>query len=320
MAMIDRLALAAMILPLLVVGAVVLSWGCSSGSGDQEEAVRAPEERTPADRGPQPPKKRVRKIPDPVPEDGFTLKGKPKPGDWLHHFPEEGQPFEEYVEDCANLRSPERETFTILPFGDFSDEEEKVLEVMAEYARAYYDLPVKVLPRKPHFENGYIEDRGQWNADMLLGQIRDVLPEDAFALAGITCDDLFSRGLNFVFGLGSLNARCGVYSLHRLRWGADEQLFLERALNLMIHEVGHVFSLEHCIKYECVMNGSNSLRESDSQPMHACPDCLRKFEWNLMFDRQERYRNLEKFYRKHGFAAEAEWVAERLKSARRSEP
>ncbi len=81
----------------------------------------------------------------------------------------------------------------------------------------------------------------------------------------------------------------------------------------MVHEIGHVFGLPHCIDYLCVMNGSNSLDESDRQPLHLCPGCRRKLEWNRGFDIKARYRRLRAFYDRHGLAREAVWAAARLK-------
>ena len=133
------------------------------------------------------------------------------------------------------------------------------------------------------------------------------------AYAGIMDEDLRTKDLNFVFGLGSLARRTGVYSLKRYR-SKDETLFLRRSLNLMAHEVGHIFSVEHCVVWSCVMQGANSLKEHDGHPMHLCPDDLRKLEWNMGFDRTARYGKLRDFYRREGLATEAEWIEERLKS------
>ena len=53
-------------------------------------------------------------------------------------------------------------------------------------------------------------------------------------------------------------------------------LCLLRTLKTASHETGHMFSIQHCIKYECNMQGSNSLPESDGQPIHLCPECHAK--------------------------------------------
>jgi archaemetzincin len=56
------------------------------------------------------------------------------------------------------------------------------------------------------------------------------------------------------------------------------------------------------------MNGSNSLEESDGQPMHLCPVCLRKLHLALGFDPERRYEALEEQYHRAGLRQEEAWV------------
>jgi archaemetzincin len=60
-----------------------------------------------------------------------------------------------------------------------------------------------------------------------------------------------------------------------------------------------------------VLDGSNHLGETDRRPPHACPVCLHKLHHSIGFDPAVRYRQLEKFYRRHRLRDEAEWVAAR---------
>ena len=46
----------------------------------------------------------------------------------------------------------------------------------------------------------------------------------------------------------------------------------------MTHEIGHMFGVKHCVYYNCAMNGSNHLQESDRRTEHLCPVCLRKLQ------------------------------------------
>jgi archaemetzincin len=115
-----------------------------------------------------------------------------------------------------------------------------------------------------------------------------------------------------------------VYSLVRFYpefWGderteAAERLGLARSLQTLVHEVGHLFGVHHCQTYQCVMNGCNSLRESDTRPIHLCPECLKKFRWNIGFDVMARYETLKAFYETHDMKAEAEWIEKRLRECR----
>merc|ERR1712098_1018077 len=97
---------------------------------------------------------------------------------------------------------------------------------------------------------------------------------------------------------------------------ADYKVFLKRCCQVLVHELGHLFGLEHCIHFECVMNGADSLVEGDRAPMHLCPICLRKLDYGInksmkCFDAMSRYSQMAKFYEKHGFG-ETDWVNRRM--------
>jgi archaemetzincin len=51
------------------------------------------------------------------------------------------------------------------------------------------------------------------------------------------------------------------------------ELFFQRVTKETLHELGHVFGLEHC-KNSCVMRFSNSLNDTDRKPESFCPSCL----------------------------------------------
>ena len=54
-----------------------------------------------------------------------------------------------------------------------------------------------------------------------------------------------------------------------------------------------MFGLEHCIFYECTMNGSNGSFEYVRHPTRTlCPICLAKLKMNIKFDCRERYQKL----------------------------
>jgi archaemetzincin len=139
--------------------------------------------------------------------------------------------------------------------------------------------------------------------------LRPSLPADAAALIGFTSSDLFpDETLNFVFGQASLQERVGVWSLYRLgqpdAGEAEFKLTLLRTLKIAAHETGHMFSLQHCKKYECVMNGSNHLGETDRHPLDACPECMAKLSWAAGIDPRVRYARLAEFCAEHGLEAE----------------
>ena len=85
----------------------------------------------------------------------------------------------------------------------------------------------------------------------------------------------------------------------------------------MCHEIGHMFGINHCIHYNCIMNGSNSLKESDRQSTFLCPICLRKlhfavYGFNPNFDILARYRKMAEFWAEHGQEVEVDWLRRRI--------
>ena len=198
----------------------------------------------------------------------------------------------------------------VRPLGAFTPAQTRVVALAADYMSRFFALPVRVLaparlgkvPRPARRRAAWGE---QIRADYITMEVlRPALPPDAAALIGFTASDLYpDETMNYVFGQASLEERVGVWSLYRLgRPDLDETNFkftLLRTLKVATHETGHMFSLRHCTKYECVMNGMNSLNEADRHPLDACPECMAKLCWAAGADPRERYARLAAFCAEH---------------------
>lgn len=97
---------------------------------------------------------------------------------------------------------------------------------------------------------------------------------------------------------------------------AADKEFLRKSGMLLLHEIGHIFGLEHCIYYKCLMNGSGNLEEDYSSTSSLCGICLRKMQYRLGFNVVERYEKLHQFYKDNGLDEEMEYSKRRLEHIR----
>ena len=248
----------------------------------------------------------------------FTPKAHPAAGEWLAEHREPGQTFERYRCGDAYWPDPSRDTIYIQPVEQLDGDESPSLDVLARFAELYFDLNTETLPPVDVSMSRFTsrvhprDDRRQVLTTDVVDYLRRRLPEDAFCMVGMTGSDLYPKpSWNFVFGQAWPKERTGIYSFRR--YVEDDGLStLKRSMKVLIHEIGHLFGVDHCVHFECAMNGSNNLEEADDRPIHLCPVDLRKLHWSTDFDPVERYRRLSRFYDEHGFETEAAWVDQRL--------
>lgn len=247
--------------------------------------------------------------------------------DWLASHKEPGQTFEEYINEDPTLPTAERSVIYLLPLGKFDREQEKVVAATAGWLQVFYGLPVRSMQlqrlpeplrqkdfRKSPFANARQVRTGYILEELLAPQ----LPPDAAAMIALTNEDLYpDESMNFVFGQASFDKRVGVWSLYRLADKADPQRSLIRTLKIAAHETGHMFSIRHCTKYECVMSGANYLGETDRHPLDACPECMAKISWLSHVTPADRYRRLVEFCTQYRLAAEAAEFKKKLEAAER---
>src|ERR1051326_3339431 len=264
-----------------------------------------------------------------APGESFQPVPVPGPNDWLAAHPESGQTFEQFQRSHPNRPGEQRRTIYLQPLGAFPPQQSPSLQKLRDYAAAFFQMDVKTIEPVSIGAGGFtsrtnsMTGKRQTLTGDVLRWLKARLPADAFCLVAITMEDLYPEpSWNFVFGQASLTERVGVYSFARYdpafygeaRGRDSQELLLRRSMKVLTHETGHIFGLAHCIYFQCVMNGSNHLQESDRRPLHLCPVCLRKLQSSVGFDVLKRYKALARFDEQEGFADEAAWLANRLKS------
>jgi archaemetzincin len=123
--------------------------------------------------------------------------------------------------------------------------------------------------------------RRQYNGDALLSRIESGYNAENEYVIGLFNVDLFIPILTYIFGQAYLNGRTGIVSMYRLsneRYGLeiDDSLMASRLEKEVIHELGHMFGLVHCIDPVCVMRAGNYVEDIDQKGHEYCRSCREK--------------------------------------------
>jgi len=210
-----------------------------------------------------------------------------QPGEWRAAYTEAHESLKAYCERKPTAATARRSTLYVVQLGVFDARALTILAQTKDYLKAFFQIPVDELPSvdikviTPQFLRMNTFGRQIKTAVLLDSLLPSLLPDDAFALIAFSLYDLYpDEQWNFVFGQASLERRVGVWSLARLGdYNQGDALYrqcLMRTIHVAVHETGHMFGMTHCVQNECCMNGSNSLSESDSQPLWLCWECQAK--------------------------------------------
>ncbi len=129
-------------------------------------------------------------------------------------------------------------------------------------------------------EQAYDRKRRQYNSTAILNDVRSFAAGQTglHRVIGLVDVDIYTSGLNYVFGEAYAPGTAGLVSLWRLKpqfYGelVDSELFLQRTIKEAIHELGHTLGLPHCPHSYCVMHFSNSIFDTDKKQSLFCDQC-----------------------------------------------
>lgn len=247
---------------------------------------------------------------------------KPVFGDWLYTRKEKGQSFEQFINSKHIVPTKDENVVYLQPIGKFDSFQVKQIELVREYLEIFFQLETKALKT---VSNDVIPKHARRIGDVgqeqfLAGYIlEDVLknekPENGIGLMALTEMDLYPKPeWNYVFGLASFKDKIAVSSMYRMQKEADFNLCLERLLKICSHEIGHMFGLRHCIDANCVMNGTNSMIETDRHTLRLCSNCQRKLNSGIKYDNKKRLTELEKYFERNNLTTGKQLMEKDLKS------
>ncbi|MFY9254703.1 MAG: archaemetzincin [Fuerstiella sp.] len=253
-------------------------------------------------------------------EDLHKAAGTPSPRDWRDTVIQPTQTFAQYALSNPITPTVTRHIIYVQPVGRFSKAQQSIVEASAEFLGLYFACDVTLLDpvddnviageaRRLHPDTKQEQLLASWIQNEFLAPR---LPNDAIALIALTATDLWpDKNWNFVFGQAPLKDRVGVWLMARFGnpddGPAEFTQCLRRTLKTASHETGHMYSMQHCVHFECNMAGSGSLEEADRGPLYLCPECLTKRHWAIRPDTNERLTRLADFCDRLGLGEDFEY-------------
>ncbi len=173
----------------------------------------------------------------------------------------------------------------IIPVGEAGEDLRDLIFFIKDVLSEVFYAIVRVEKAMEIPVSAYNLSRNQFNSTEILKR----LPARCDVTIGIADVDLYANGLNFVFGEAELGGKRAIVSIARLRpygtkfYGIYNRADVDRMLKIrtlkeVMHELGHVFGLEHCRNPRCVMHFSNSVMDTDLKDWMYCDVCKRKLE------------------------------------------
>ncbi|UJR15477.1 hypothetical protein I4U23_002420 [Adineta vaga] len=271
-------------------------------------------------------------------DESFQPVPKPNEGDWLGQHQERGQTMKSFEKKTSKaVPHGTYKTIFIQPIGSFDHPRAAKLDLILEFARIFFTgCEVELLPGIDFNSNMTNRDNGG-TRQYLTGDIHTYLSQTRhkrnatheLLCVAVTMADIYpDESWNFVYGQARPLEGVGVYSFARLdplfyhSTSAEllttplteehRVIMLRRCIKILLHEVGHLFGLNHCIYYVCLMNGANNEKEMDRQTLFLCPVCLHKLYSSLLFDVRHLYEAFANLCGKHGLKIEQTWYQHRL--------
>jgi archaemetzincin len=122
--------------------------------------------------------------------------------------------------------------------------------------------------------------RSQYSSSFLLNEVRlyGAKRQDLLRVLGVVDADMYSFGLNYVFGEAYTPGSSALISVWRLKPEfykdkPNQSLYILRAQKEAVHELGHTLGVKHCQRSLCVMHFSNSIFDTDKKQSLLCDDC-----------------------------------------------
>lgn len=174
-----------------------------------------------------------------------------------------------------------RAKHTVIYIQPFVDYPQSRIDIVNKELILFYRIKTKVLPYKRIYEFARLHGTMRFSADRILDDLSKKIKEPSEKILGLTSYDIYTpkevQGVNYpywgIFGLGMKPGKSCVVSDFRLnQFGNRTNEFL---INVVLHEIGHTFGLEHCDKNKrCLMSDAKgSGKTLFNEEKWLCPNC-----------------------------------------------
>ncbi len=155
------------------------------------------------------------------------------------------------------------------------------LQALAARLSQHIRLPCHVLDPNEDLCLRRISGRDQFDAAVLLDGVESHATRPERLLVGVTAEDIAIPIFTYVFGLARRGGHACVVSLARTDpsfYGLppDGSLQTRRVIAEILHELGHLAALDHCLDRGCLMSFAGSIEKVDTRGSSFCTDCTER--------------------------------------------
>ena len=158
---------------------------------------------------------------------------------------------------------------------------EVLVGIQEGLAKTFPDTTVAIIKDELPIPKGALDKkRSQYNSNILLSEVNaySFKKPEFHRILGVADVDIFTSGLNYVFGEAYVPGGAALISLWRLKPVFCKEkpnlaLLLLRAQKEAIHELSHTLGVGHCPRSMCVMHFSNSIFDTDRKQSLLCDEC-----------------------------------------------
>lgn len=175
------------------------------------------------------------------------------------------------------------------PYGDVDT---TYLDIAKEAIEDYYGYDVKILAsiKLPINARKKTGTRYEYNADKLLIDLRQRLPDNLTKIVGMLDRDLYTRQKDAkshkIVSKSQRPGKVSVMSTYLVKkYASSTNNFENRLKKIILKEIGHTIGLSSCKDKssagDCLMmNSGGSGRVLDDVDYHFCKECAKKINWD----------------------------------------